>query len=432
MRVHRGEVYDCQHAVPPWYLDSMALVVARYHEITLKRGNRSRFVARLVDNVRRATADLAVGRIADLDGRIVAVLRDDAAWPAVRERLARVFGIANYSLAKGMPRAAIESSNAEAPDLAPLGRAILDDLRARAFASFRILTKRADKRFPMPSPRVNAELGAIVKEATGARVDLERPDLTVTVEVLPREVLYSVEKVAGAGGLPVGVSGHVLALLSGGIDSPVAAARMMRRGCRVSFVHFHSAPYLDRSSQEKSREIVRRLAMYESEARLVIVPFGELQREIVTHVAPPPRVVLYRRMMLRIASEIAAEIGAEALVTGDSLGQVASQTLANLTVVEQASRLPLLRPLVGMDKLEVSAEAERLGTYAISIEPDQDCCSLFVPRHPTTHARAAAIEAAESVLDVEALVRSAVAGATTEVYRFPAVVAERAAEPLRP
>jgi thiamine biosynthesis protein ThiI len=408
-----------------WYLESMSLVVARYHEITLKRGNRWRFAARLVENVRRATAGLPVGRIADLDGRIVAVLRDDASWPEARERLARVFGIANYSLAKSLPRAALE------PDLAPLAAAILEQLRGRSFDSFRVLTKRADKRFPMPSPRVNAVVGAILKEATQARVDLEDADLTVTIEILPREVLYSVEKLAGAGGLPVGVSGHVLALLSGGIDSPVAAARMMRRGCRVSFVHFHSAPYLDRSSQEKSREIVRRLAAYQWDTRLVVVPFGEVQREIVTRVPPPPRVVLYRRMMLRIASEIAAKIDAEALVTGDSLGQVASQTLANLAVVEQAARLPLFRPLVGMDKLEVSDEARRLGTFEISIEPDQDCCSLFVPRHPTTRARPAAIEAAESTLDVDALVSAAVEASTTERYRFPEPVSETVAEPLR-
>ena len=414
-----------------WYLESMALVVARYHEITLKRGNRSRFTARLVENMRRATAGLPIGRITDLDGRIVAVLRDDAAWPAVRERLARVFGIANYSLAKSLPRAALESPGAPAPALAPLASAILDELRGRAFESFRVLTKRADKRFPVTSPRVNAEVGALMKEATRARVDLESPELTVTIEILPREVLYSVEKLAGAGGLPVGVSGHVLALLSGGIDSPVAAARMMRRGCRVSFVHFHSAPYLDRSSQEKSREIVRRLTAYQWDARLVLVPFGDVQREIVTHVPPAPRVVLYRRMMVRIASEIAAKIDAEALVTGDSLGQVASQTLANLTVVEQAARLPLFRPLLGMDKLEVSDEARRLGTFEISIEPDQDCCSLFVPRHPTTRARRAAIEAAESALDIEALVCAAVEASTTERYRFPQPASETVSEPLR-
>jgi thiamine biosynthesis protein ThiI len=397
----------------------MSLVVIRYHEITLKRGNRAHFVAALVRNAHRLTADLPLGGIADAHGRLVAVLHDEASWPQVRERLSRVFGIANFSLAESLPLSLLGAG--PEPDLRPLAAAVLETLGAARFESFRVSTKRADKRFPLPSPAFSAQLGALLKSATGARVDLDAAEATIAVEILPGRVLYSVEKVAGAGGLPVGTAGRVLALLSGGIDSPVAAARMMRRGCSITFVHFHSAPYLDRSSQEKSREIVRRLAAFQGDARLFLVPFGEVQRTIVTRVPPPPRVVLYRRMMLRIAAEIAHDIGAEALVTGDSLGQVASQTLRNLSVIERASPLPLLRPLIGMDKTEVIAEARRLGTFEISIEPDQDCCSLFVPRHPTTRARAESIESAESTLDVPGLIRTAVAGAVVERHRFPAL-----------
>jgi thiamine biosynthesis protein ThiI len=403
----------------------MPLIVCRYHEITLKRGNRARFAGQLIDNLRRATADLPIGRIADLHGRIVLVLREESAWPAVRERLERVFGIANFSLAKSVTFAGAASS-----DLGSLEQAVQGELAARHFESFRVVTRRADKRFPLTSPEVNQRIGATVKEATGARVDLDAAELTLTIEILPGEALYSVEKVAGPGGLPIGVSGHVVVLLSGGIDSPVAAARMMRRGCRVSFIHFHSVPYLDRSSQQKSREIVRRLTVYQPEARLVMVPFGDVQREVVTHVAPPPRVVLYRRLMLRIASEIARRLEAEALVTGDCLGQVASQTLTNLAVVERAATLPLFRPLICMDKLEVIGEARRLGTFDISIEPDQDCCSLFVPRHPTTRARLDRMEALEADLDVAGWVTTAVAGATIERYRFPALRAAAEPEPL--
>jgi thiamine biosynthesis protein ThiI len=392
------------------------LIVCRYHEITLKRGNRARFAGQLVDNLRRATADLPVGRIADLHGRIILVLRDESAWPAARERLARVFGVANFSLAKSLALTGVVAT-----DVSRLAQAVLADLASRSFESFRVVTRRADKRFALTSPEVSARVGAVVQEGTGARVDLDAAELTITIEILPGEVLYSSEKVSGAGGLPIGVSGHVVALLSGGIDSPVAAARMMRRGCRVSFVHFHSVPYLDRSSQRKAREIVRRLTAYQLDARLVLVPFGEVQKEIVTRVAPPPRVVLYRRLMLRIASEIARRLEAEALVTGDCLGQVASQTLTNLAVVERAATLPLLRPLIGLDKLEVSDEARRLGTFEVSIEPDQDCCSLFVPRHPTTRARLDRIEALESGLDIAAWVASAVEGATIESYHFRAL-----------
>ncbi|MGH7819161.1 MAG: tRNA uracil 4-sulfurtransferase ThiI [Candidatus Binatia bacterium] len=406
----------------------MSAVVLRYHEIMLKRGNRHRFTARLIRNVRRACEDLPLGRVADRHGRIVAALEQDEAWPAVRERLGRVFGVANFSLSRSFP---IPDPCASVADLRPLGEAIHAAVRELRFESFRVTTKRGDKRFPIPSPEVNAAIGAHLKERTGARVDLEHADLTVTIEIIPGEVLYSVGKVPGAGGLPVGTSDHVVALLSGGIDSPVAAARVMRRGCRVTFVHFHGAPYLDRSSQEKCRELVRRLVAFQFDARLVLIPFGDAQKEIVTRVSPPPRVILYRRMMVRIASRIARGIGAAALVTGDSLAQVASQTLANLAVVEEAADLPLLRPLVGMDKLEVTDEARRLGTFEVSIEPDQDCCSLFVPRHPTTRSRLDLIRHAESALDVPRLVEAAIAGASVERYLFPNGPREPKPEPLR-
>ncbi len=394
----------------------MSLVVLRYHEITLKGGNRTRFAGMLIENVRRLLAGLGVTRIADVHGRVVATLADDAAWPEVRARLGRVYGIANYSLARSLPFAAISEPDV---DLRPLADGVLASLAGIRFGSFRVVTKRSEKRFPRSSPQVSAEIGAAVASATGARVDLDAAELTITIEILPKEVLYSVEKVAGPGGLPVGTAGHVLALLSGGIDSPVAAARMMRRGCRVSFVHFHSVPYLDRSSQRKARDLVRTLAAHQGDARLVLVPIGEAQRQIVVNVPPPPRVLLYRRLMVRLAGEIAAAVGAEALVTGDSLAQVASQTLPNLAVVEQAATLPLLRPLIGMDKAEVSEQARRLGTFEISIEPDQDCCSLFTPRHPTTRARPWVIESAERAVDLAALSEEALAGAVMERYRYP-------------
>src|SRR5207244_1667585 len=199
------------------------------------------------------------------------------------------------------------------------------------------------------------------------------------VDIRPGRAFFSLGRLPGAGGLPVATSGRVLALLSGGSDSPVAAWRMMRRGCRVDLVHFPSVPFRDRTSQEKARELGRLLAAWGLEADLYLVPFGEVQRQIVAAVGRPLRVVLYRRMMLRIAEALARRAGAEALVTGDSLGQVASQTLANLAVVGEAAALPVLRPLVGMDKSEIAAEAARIGTFETSIIPDQDCCTLFTP-----------------------------------------------------
>jgi len=394
----------------------MARVVVRYHEITLKKRNRVQFAARLARNIRRACGDLGLGPMRDVHGRLAAELEDESRWPEVRERLARVFGIANFSLAR---RAEIAVTDHPEAVLARLSTAVVAELDGRSFASFRVLTRRADKRFSIPSPEVSARLGAAIREKSGARVDLDHGELTLMVEILPGEVMHSWERVPGPGGLPVGSSGRLVALLSGGIDSPVAAARMMQRGCEVVFVHFHSVPYVDRTSQEKARELVRLLTRWQLDARLVLVPFAAVQKAIVTHVRPAPRVVLYRRMMMRIATEIARRLGAEGLVTGDSLAQVASQTLRNLAVIEDAAGMLVLRPLVGMDKIEVTGEAERLGTYEISIERDQDCCSLFTPRHPTTGARVTTIRAIEAGLDVDGLVAAAVESAVVERYRFP-------------
>jgi thiamine biosynthesis protein ThiI len=395
------------------------VIVLRYHEVALKGRNRPFFVRRLVEHVERATAGLPVGPLRRASARLLLPLRDPAAWPEVRARLARVFGLANVALAREVALAAEEAA------LAPLADAILGSLAGRPVPSFRVETKRSDKRFPLTSPEVNRVLGARLQAATGAPVDLEHAAVTVAVDLLPGRAFFSIEKVPGAGGLPVGTSGRVLALLSGGIDSPVAAWRMMRRGCRVDFVHFHSVPFLDRTSQEKARELVRLLVAWELDADLFLVPFGEVQRQIVAAVGRPLRVVLYRRMMLRIAEALARGSGAEALVTGESLGQVASQTLANVAVIGAASTLPLLRPLIGMDKHEITAEAMRLGTFETSVIPDQDCCQLFVPRHPATRTTLEEVCAAEARLDVAHLIGQAVAHAAREHHRFPPERSER-------
>ena len=288
----------------------------------------------------------------------------------------------------------------------------------RSFESFRIQCKRGDKSFPMTSTGVCRVVGDHVRVLTGARVDLKHADLTIDVEIVSSEVLVSGEKVRGPGGLPVGISGRVVALLSGGIDSPVAAARLMRRGCRVTFVHFHSTPYLDRTSQEKARDLVGLLNRYQYRSTLYLVPFGDVQRDIVAHVRRPHRVVLYRRMMLRIAEAIARRTGAQGLVTGESVGQVASQTLPNLATIDAVATMPVLRPLIGRDKNEIIDEARQIETYPVSIIPDQDCCQLFVPRRPSTHTTAEEAEACEAGIDVPALCARAVAAATIETIVF--------------
>jgi thiamine biosynthesis protein ThiI len=388
----------------------MTSVVVHYKEIALKGRNRPWFISKLVRQIRHATRDLGVEAVRPLMGRIEVVLGPRASWDAVRERMSHVFGIANFSKA-----------GRTAADLDALASAIVGDLRGSETETFRVSARRADKRFPMPSPEIERQLGARVQAAFGWRVRLEEPGLNIHVEVLQDHAFYFFGKEPGVGGLPSGVSGRVACLMSGGIDSPVAAFRMMRRGCHVILVHFHSVPFLEATSQEKVRDIAALLAKYQLHVRLHQVPFGELQRRIVIATPPAPRVVLYRRMMLRIAERIARAGRAGALVTGEVVGQVASQTLENMSVIGSVSSLPVLRPLVGMDKDEITAEAQRLGTYPISIIPDQDCCQLFTPKHPATRARVEDIEHLESGLPVDAMVQEAVEAAVMEEFRFPMI-----------
>jgi thiamine biosynthesis protein ThiI len=386
----------------------MQSVIIHYQEIALKGRNRPWFVARLVRNVREALADLDVRQVRALMGRIEVVLGPSAQWSAIRDRLAGVFGIANFARAGRAPL-----------DVEAIAAEILRDLGDMETETFRVSARRADKRFPLTSPQIEREVGGRIKEARGWRVDLGKPGLTIHVEALTSDAFYFFGKDRGPGGLPSGVSGRVVCLLSGGIDSPVAAWRMMRRGCRVLFVHFHSYPILSRASQEKARELVRLLTRFQLHSRLLLVPFGEIQQRVVLSVAPPLRVVIYRRLMMRIAEAVARAHKAHALTTGEVVGQVASQTLENMTQIDDVVRMPVLRPLIGMDKDEITAEAQRLGTYPISIIPDQDCCTLFTPRHPATRARRGDVERAEAGLDVEAIVGAAVASAADERFDFP-------------
>jgi len=286
-------------------------------------------------------------------------------------------------------------------------------------ANFRVLARRADKRFPIPSPDIERRIGRDVQVATGWPVNLSHPAFVIRVEVLTRDAFFFFDRVPGSGGLPVGTGGRVMTLLSGGIDSPVAAWRLIRRGCRSHLVHFHSYPILTRTSQDKVREISRLLARHQLRSRLYLVPFGPIQQQVVVSVPPPLRVVIYRRLMLRIAEQLATTSGAHALVTGDSVGQVASQTIDNLAVVGSVATMPVLRPLVGMNKEEITIDAQRIGTYLTSIIPDEDCCTLFTPRYPSTRASKTAVEAAEAELDVTALVEQAVAGVAVEDFKFP-------------
>ena len=388
----------------------MQSVIVHYQEIALKGKNRPWFIARLVRNLRAALSDLDVKNVRVLMGRIEIVLGDAAQWSVVRDRLTRVFGVGNFAKAGRAPL-----------EIEAIAAAILEDLGDTTAASFRLSARRADKRFPLTSPEIEREVGGRIKEARQWTVNLAHPELTIHLETLTDQAFYFFGKDRGPGGLPVGVSGRVVCLLSGGIDSPVAAWRMMRRGCRVLFVHFHSYPVLSRASQEKARELVANLTRFQFSSRLLLVPFADIQQQVIVTVPPPLRVVLYRRLMMRIAERIAERNRALALVTGEVVGQVASQTLENMTRINDVVSMPVLRPLVGMDKEEITEAAQRLGTYPISIIPDQDCCTLFTPRHPATRAKPREVEQAESTLPIEEMVARAVDAAVREDFSFPVI-----------
>lgn len=391
--------------------DPARVLLAHYQEIALKGQNRPWFIRHLARNLRDALAGLDVGDVRLPMGRIDVPLGDGVDLDAVRERVRRVFGIANFAVAHRVD-ASVEALRA----------AVLRDLPLdRPVPSFRVEVRRAHKQFPVPSPELERDIGGRIHTLTGWPVNLSDPAFTVWIEIVPKAAYYHFGKEPGAGGLPSGTGGRVLVLLSGGIDSPVAAWRMMRRGCHATFVHFHAHPFTSHASIDKARELVRVLAEYQLGAHLMLIPFGELQREVTVSVPGPLRVVIYRRLMLRIAAELATKVHAQALVTGDAVGQVASQTLDNLAVIGDATDHLLVRPLVGMAKEEIVVDAQRIGTFPISILPDEDCCTLFTPRHPLTRAKRWEVDRAEADLPITRMVEAATAAPAIERVDWPVI-----------
>jgi thiamine biosynthesis protein ThiI len=373
------------------------LFLVHYGEIGLKGKNRSFFEKKLAQNIKLSLKGMGCTEVRRIYGRILVMLHPEANVAAIQERLGKVMGIAHFELAL-----------AAEPTINAIQDAALELVKGRQFKTLKVETKRANKRFPLTSPEVSATVGAHLLNATGASADMHTPDLRCNIEIVDEAAYIYVDKIRGVGGLPVGASGKVLIMLSGGIDSPVAAWRMMKRGVKALFVHFYSYPYTDKASLEKVEELAEILATWNYRTQVYLVSFAEVQREIVTQTPAPFRVILYRRMMVRIAQQIAAAARAECLVTGESLGQVASQTLGNLRVIEEIAEIPILRPLIGDDKAEIMDLAERIGTFEISTLPHDDCCSLFVPKHPATNASLKAVQEAEAALDINTLVKLAV------------------------
>jgi thiamine biosynthesis protein ThiI len=375
-------------------------IVVHYNELGLKKGNRDYFENALCANINTSLQDCGAERARRISGRILVPLKPGSDLAEIKIRLGRVFGIAYFGEAWASAQA-VENLEANAWAL----------IEGRTFNSFRIDARRADKSFPHTSVEINQRVGGYVKERCGAKVDLENAELTCWIEVVEKYALIYIERLPGPGGLPVGTSGKVVVLLSGGIDSPVAAWKMIKRGCTPIFVHFHSFPYTNKESQEKAKQIAKLLSNYALRVKTYLVPFAEIQRHIMVNTPLDTRVILYRRYMLRLAEQIAQSEKARVLVTGDSVGQVASQTIENIDVISRSVRMPILRPLIGDDKIEIVEFARRIGTYEISIQPDQDCCSLFVPKHPETKANIAEIEESEARLDVTEAMKTAMESA---------------------
>ena len=292
-------------------------------------------------------------------------------------------------------------------------------LKGKKFASFRVTTQRSKKEFPLTSQEISEKVGGWIVEKLKKKVDLKNQEATCFIEVVEDYALLYLEKIKGPGGLPTSVSGKVICLLSGGIDSPVAAYEIMKRGVKVIYLHFHSFPYTDYASIEKVREIVGLLNQYQGKSKLYLVPFSKIQEQILTKTPAQFRVVLYRRMMMRIAQKIVRKEKALAIVTGESVGQVASQTLENIKAIGAVTDLPVLRPVIGQDKEEIIQKAKEIGTFKISILPHQDCCTRFVPKHPVTKAKLDEIKKVEENLNIEELVNLAIDQAKVDLIQLP-------------
>lgn len=381
------------------------VLLVRYGELALKGQNRPVFEQALARNIRKAAADVAPVRVEREYGRMLVFPERRPA--AVARRLQDVFGIASLSPARGV--------EPEVETISRVAREVYATARlgfpADRPVTFRVRTTRADKRFPLTSAQLDRHVADQVLPSDGSVVvRLDDPELELGIEVRERRAYVFAERLRGPGGLPVGTLGRTMCLISGGIDSPVAAWMTMKRGAEVVYVTFHSAPYLGEPSKQKVIDLVARLARWQPRNRLYVAPFARVQETVRDRAPASYRTVLYRRMMQRIATRLAAREGAGALITGESLGQVASQTLENLTCIQAAAGLPVLRPLVAFDKQDTIDLAQRIGTYDLSCVQEPDCCTVFLPRRPIIHGRPETCAAIEEAYDVEALVQASVEG----------------------
>jgi len=376
-------------------------ILCHYGEIGTKGKNRRQFERKLKDNMKaglKATCPGSYVEIRTVRGRIVIELSEigNDSLESMKEVLRNTFGLVYFAPATRMEQ---KKEILEA--------AALELVKTLPGESFRITTRRSDPNIPLSTQKMNEEIGAAVVEKLGKTVDLTQPDVNCHIDLVEDSAFVYAHRIDGYGGLPVGMGGKVLSMISGGIDSPVATWQMMKRGAFINYLHFHSVPYTSDASIKKVLDVIKVFQKHQLRATLFLAELAPIQEEVIEKCHEKYRIILYRRFMFRIAEALAKREGAHAVITGESLGQVASQTIENMETIEAVTSMPILRPLVGMDKQEIVNKSKEIGTYDISILPDEDCCAYFQPKQPATKATVEQLQKAEENLDVEALVEGA-------------------------
>ncbi len=379
------------------------IILIKDGELSLKGLNRRNFEDKMVATIRRRLKNLGKVTVERAQSAIyIKPQDDDFDFAEALDRVSRIFGIAAFS------RACVCEKNME--DILSKAPVYLEDIMS-GIKTFKVEAKRADKTFPLTSPEISREVGgALLRAFPHLRVDVHNPDEVITVEVRDYAAYIRGGQIKGAGGLPVGTAGRAQVLISGGIDSPVAAYTMAKRGLVLNAIHFASPPYTSVRAEQKVKTLLSKVARYSGVIKLAIVPFTEIQEEIGKHCPEDYFTLIMRRMMMRIACRVSETDGCLGLITGESLGQVASQTLPAIAATDEVCTMPVLRPLIGMDKEEIIAISKKIDAFETSILPYEDCCTVFTPKHPHTKPKPGQCEAAEKGLDIEPLIERAIAG----------------------
>lgn len=372
-------------------------IICHYSEIGLKGKNRKFFENTLCENIKsglKKNFQNILVKTKILPGRILLELTNESSKKKIKHCLECIFGIAYFSFVKKSTQ-----------NIEEIQVVCLKLIKESKNKSFRITTKRSNKKFPLSSQLINEKIGAFIAKETSKKVKLKSPGINCYIEVVNQDTYIYTKKIKGLKGLPVGVSNKALVLISGGIDSPVAAYYSLKRGIQINFLHFHSLPYTSKSSINKVKRLVEVIEKFGAQNKLYLFPFADIQKQIMIKAPEKLRIILYRRIMMRIAEKLAAKENYLALVTGESVGQVASQTLENMRAIEEPTRIPVLRPLSGFDKEEIIEKAYEIKTYEISILPHEDCCVRFMPVHPETKAKLFEIYKIEEKLNIEDLIK---------------------------